>query len=183
MLKVSEFSRLGRVTVKALHLYDRLGLLVPAQVDEPTGYRLYTLEQLSRLHRILALKDLGFSLGELRGLLDENPPPAELRELLRGKQAELARRVVEGQERLARVEARLRQIEREGVPPKYDVTVKELEPLTVASARGREAAHAGFIRFTREVPELVERGGVRAVGPVMSLFYHDGGGSRSSLTC
>ncbi len=41
MLKIGEFSRVARVTVKTLHLYDRLGLLRPAQVEDMTGYRLH----------------------------------------------------------------------------------------------------------------------------------------------
>ena len=59
-------------------------------------------------------KDLGFSLEQIAQLLDENLPAAQIRGMLRMKQAELQDRVREEQERLARVEARLRQIEQEG---------------------------------------------------------------------
>lgn len=174
MLRVSEFSGLGRVTVKALHLYDRLGLLEPARVDPESGYRSYALDQLPRLNRILALKDLGFSLGEVRRMLDEDPSPAELRGMLRLKRAELERQVAEGRERLARVEARLAQIEREGAPPAYDVALKEVAPVAVASARATEPTHERFIRFTNEVPALVERSGLRATGATRTIFYHEG---------
>ncbi|MDP9381125.1 MAG: helix-turn-helix domain-containing protein, partial [Chloroflexota bacterium] len=165
VLKISEFSGLGRVTIKALRLYDRLGLLKPVWVDPDSGYRFYTLDQLPRLNRILALKDLGFSLGEIRGQLDEDPSPAELRGMLRLKRAELERQVAEGRERLAWVEARLRQIEREGMPPVYDVALKSVPSLMVASARSVEPTHESFIRFTYEVPALVEDSGVRAPVP------------------
>lgn len=173
MLKISEFSGLGRVTVKALHLYDRLGLLEPTCVDTCTGYRLYTLDQLPRLNRILALKDLGFSLGEIRRLLDEDPSAAEMRGMLRLKRAELERQVAEDRERLARVEARLRQIEREGTPPGYDVALKAVGPMTVASVRSIESTIESFIRLSDEVFDLVERSGVRAVGPTLTLFYDE----------
>ncbi len=173
MLRVSEFSRLGRVTVKALHLYDRLGLLEPARVDPWTGYRLYTLDQLPRLNRVLALKDLGFSLDEVRGLLDKDPSPAELRGMLRLKRAELERQLAEGQDRLARVEARLRQIEREGAPPAYDIALKPVEPMTVASARAVQPTHESFIRLSVEVENLIQRSGVRAAGPTLTLFYDE----------
>lgn len=173
VLRISEFSALGRVTIKALHLYDRLGLLEPARVDRETGYRFYSLDQLPRLNRILALKDLGFSLGEIRRLLDEEPSPGELRGMLRLKRTELERRVAEGRERLARVEARLRQIEREGAPPAYDVALKAVVPMTVASARSVQPTHESFIRFSYEIPALVERSGVRADGPTMALFHNE----------
>jgi DNA-binding transcriptional MerR regulator len=59
MLKIGDFSRLGQVTVKTLRHYGQLGLLKPAWIDRYTGYRYYSLEQLPRLNRILALKELG----------------------------------------------------------------------------------------------------------------------------
>ncbi len=173
MLKIGEFSRVARVTVKTLHLYDRLGLLRPAQVEDMTGYRLYTLHQLPRLNRILVLKDLGFSLEEIRILLAEDPPLAQMWGMLRIKRAELERQVAEGQARLARVEARLRQIEREGTLLAYDIALKEVAPMTVASARSLEPTHASFIRFSYEVPGLVEWNGVRATGATLALFYHE----------
>ncbi len=174
VLKISEFSGLGRVTIKALRLYDRLGLLKPVWVDPDSGYRFYTLDQLPRLNRILALKDLGFSLGEIRGQLDEDPSPAELRGMLRLKRAELERQVAEGRERLAWVEARLRQIEREGTPPVYDVALKSVPSMMVACGRSVEPTHESFIRFTYEVPALVEDSGVRPTGPTGTIFHHEG---------
>jgi DNA-binding transcriptional MerR regulator len=65
MLKIGHFSKLSHVTVKALRLYDQLGLLKPSHVDHFTGYRYYLADQLPRLNRILAFKDLGFSLEQI----------------------------------------------------------------------------------------------------------------------
>ena len=62
MFKIGEFSKLSQVTVKTLRYYDEIGLLKPAEVDRFTSYRYYSARQLPRLHRILALKDLGLSL-------------------------------------------------------------------------------------------------------------------------
>ncbi|MGH9694150.1 MAG: MerR family transcriptional regulator, partial [Bryobacteraceae bacterium] len=61
MLKIGDFSSLAQVSIKTLRYYDERGLLSPAHVDPETGYRYYSASQLSRLHRILALKDFGFS--------------------------------------------------------------------------------------------------------------------------
>ncbi len=89
-IKIGNFARIGQVTVQTLRHYDDLGLLKPSEVDALSGYRYYTLEQLPRLHRILALKDLGFSLEQIARLLEEDLPPAELRGMLRLKQDEPA---------------------------------------------------------------------------------------------
>src|SRR5689334_3117200 len=95
MFKIGDFSRLSRVTVKALRFYDEMGLLKPCQVDEFTGYRYYAADQLPRLHRILALKDLGFTLEQIRELLQKNVGPNELRTALDAKRCEVRRRVRE----------------------------------------------------------------------------------------
>jgi DNA-binding transcriptional MerR regulator len=106
MFKIGDFSKLSRVSVKTLRYYDEVGLLKPIQIDRFTGYRFYSVDQLPRLNRILALKDLGFSLEQIGRLLDEELPPSELRGMLRLKQGELQQQVDEQQSRLARVEAR-----------------------------------------------------------------------------
>ncbi len=136
MLKIGEFSQLGRVSVRMLRHYDATGLLKPAEVDHLSGYRFYAVEQLPRLNRILALKDLGLSLAQVGRLLEvEGLPASELRGMLAMRRADLEAELREGQERLARVEARLRQIEREGEPSPYEVVLKEVASLRVVAVR------------------------------------------------
>lgn len=135
MLKIGDFSKLSQVSVKALRLYDQLGLLKPAQVDQFTSYRYYSASQLPKLNRILTLKDLGFSLEQITKLLDNPLSPAQIRGMLRLKQAELQQQLEAGQARLAQVEARLKQIEQEDTMPDYDVIIKKIEPMTVISIR------------------------------------------------
>jgi DNA-binding transcriptional MerR regulator len=78
MFKIGDFSRLSQVSVKALRYYDERGLLKPARVDPTSNYRYYTADQLPRLHRLLVLKELGFSLDEIARALDEQLGVAEL---------------------------------------------------------------------------------------------------------
>ena len=93
MFRIGDFSRLSQVPVTALRFYDDMGLFKPAQVDRFTGYRYYTLEQLPRLNRILALRDLGLSLEQIAELLDEAVPAEQIRGMLRLKQAELQQHI------------------------------------------------------------------------------------------
>ena len=85
-LKIGNFARVGQVSVQTLRHYDDLGLLKPMEVDSLSGYRYYVLDQLPRLNRILALKDLGFSLEQVAHMLEDDLSPAVLRDLLRIKQ-------------------------------------------------------------------------------------------------
>jgi len=119
MLKIGEFAHLGQVTVRTLQYYDEIGLLRPAHVDPWTGYRYYSRDQLSRLHHILTLKDLGLSLEQIGPLLDDDLPPAEVRGMLRLKEAELADQRQEVETQLVRVQAWLGEVEKETAMSEY----------------------------------------------------------------
>ena len=124
MFAIGEFARHGRVSVRMLRHYDAIGLLRPAYVDPTTGYRSYTAGQFADLNRIVALKDLGFGLEQVRTMIADEISPAELRALLTIRRAELESTVAESYARLAQVESRLRGIT--GDLPAADVVIKEL---------------------------------------------------------
>jgi DNA-binding transcriptional MerR regulator len=124
---IGTVARLAGVSVRTLRYYDEIGLLRPVWVDPSTGYRWYAPEQLRRLHRIVALRDLGVRLVEIAVLLDEQVPVEELRGILSLRRAEAHDRLAAEAERLARVEARLAQLE-EAEMTDYDVVVKSTDP-------------------------------------------------------
>jgi DNA-binding transcriptional MerR regulator len=171
------FARLAQVSVRTLHHYDEIGLLAPAQVDDRTGYRWYSADQLARLHRILALRDLGFSLSEIQPIVDEEVSLDELRGMLRLRRSEASGRIAAEAERLARVEARLRQIEDEHSPSVYDVVVKPLEPLRLAGLRARSPAFGNetlgpiFCRLFGDLHARLARVDVTPTGPSVALYY------------
>ena len=135
MLKIGDFSRISQVTIKALRLYDALGLLQPASIDPFTSYRYYTLDQLADIHRIMALKEMGLSLDQIRDLLSSDLPLEQLRGMLRMKRAELHQRIDEETLRLRQAEFRLRQLELEENMPTLDVVIKKVEPLYALTVR------------------------------------------------
>jgi DNA-binding transcriptional MerR regulator len=135
MFKIGEFARLGGVTVETLRHYDALGLLRPAEVDPFTGYRSYTAAQLQALNRILALKELGFSLEEVGRLLQDALPPDALRNMLRARLAATEREVEAGQARLERIRARLRVLDLEETMSTYEINLKPLPPSIIAYVR------------------------------------------------
>lgn len=136
MFTIGEFARHGRVSVRMLRHYDATGLLRPAYVDPATGYRRYTAAQLSRLNRVVALKDLGFTLQQVAEILDEKVTTDQLRAMLRLRQAELETAMATAADRLTQVEARLRSIESEGRMPTDDVVLKTLPTVRVAEVTG-----------------------------------------------
>ena len=123
MIRIGDFARIGQVSIVTLRHYDEIDLLKPIAVDSVTSYRYYSVSQLPRLNRILALKDLGFSLDQIEQVLN-GLTVEQLRGLLKLKQAEVQQQIADEQARLARIQARLRQIESEDTMPEYDVVVK-----------------------------------------------------------
>src|SRR3954468_8266153 len=142
MFSIGEFAKHGRVSVRMLRHYDEIGLLRPARVDPVTGYRTYGGAQLARLNRIIALKDLGFTLGQVGGILDEKVSVESLRGMLRLRQAELEAAIAADTTRLTRVAARLRTIEDEGLMPPDDVVVKSVPGVRLAELSGLAGSFA-----------------------------------------
>lgn len=69
MLKIGEFSKLSMLTVKTLRFYEAEGLLIPAFVDEQTGYRYYETSQLAQAAEIKKWRQLDFSVEEIKAFL------------------------------------------------------------------------------------------------------------------
>jgi DNA-binding transcriptional MerR regulator len=134
MLTIGAFARLGQVSPRMLRHYDETGLLTPSRVDPQTGYRSYDVAQLGRLHRLLALRDLGFTLEQTRPILDSELPIDELRGMLRLRQAQIERDVASEETRLRRVEAHLRALEGSISMSSLDVAIKNTDSVRVASA-------------------------------------------------
>ncbi len=145
---IGTVARLAQVSVRTLRYYDELGLLRPAWVDPDTGYRWYSPDQLPRLHRIIALRDLGVRLADIVALLDEPVTVEELRGILRLRQAEGRQRMAAEADRLARVEARLQQLEEDSMAA-YDIITKRVDAVWVAAA-GEDVADHGQIGFAEQ---------------------------------
>jgi DNA-binding transcriptional MerR regulator len=135
MFSIGEFSKLGRVTVDTLRHYDALGLLKPAKVDPFTGYRYYSARQLMSLNRILALKEIGFSLEEIARILQEELTSDQLRGMLKAQLIRAASEIQSAQARRGRVLARLNYLNLEDTMPAYEVTLKPFEKHTIAAIR------------------------------------------------
>jgi len=126
MFRIGEFAQIAQVSGRLLRYYDQLGLLSPVRIDSQTGYRFYSAKQLPRLNRILALKELGLTLEQIKPLLDGEIPVAEMRAMLteRRDRAEEALRLEEA--RLRQIESRIAQIDEHGDARGEDVVVKSI---------------------------------------------------------
>lgn len=172
MFKIGDFSRLTCVSIKMLRHYSEIGLLSPAHVDQATGYRYYSVDQLPRLNRIVALKELGFTLEQVRVIIDEPLSGQELRGMLLMRRAQIAAQLRADEQRLINVETRLSQIEQE-TRPLYDVVVREVATQTMATLRRTVGSDDRQITMMfDEVEAFAARHNARAPASPLML-YHD----------
>lgn len=173
MYRIGQFSKMAKVTVKALRFYEEEGLLAPRHVDWATGYRYYGSDQLPRIHRIVALRQCGFSLPEIRQALAGR----DLADLFARRQRELERAVQETSRQLASVHHYLESL-KEGSAMEHQIVVKELPRVVVFSKRMIVESYDSY--FT-EIPKIGEE--VVAANPDLKclddppycfIVYHDG---------
>ncbi len=133
MLSIGAFAQIGQVTHRMLRHWDTAGLLVPAQVDEFTGYRSYDPSQLARLHRIVALRQLGFGIDDIASILEAGLDTERLAGMLRARHAEVEREHRIATARLADVRRRLHLIERENQMSRIECVEKPLPGMRLAA--------------------------------------------------
>ncbi len=182
MFKIGEFAQFTRVSVKMLRHYDELGLLKPVRVDQESGYRYYSADQLPRLNRIIALKDLGFSLPQIGRLLDEKLSAEELRGMLRLKRAEVEQQMLAEQQRLERIEARLQLIEQEAAEPHYEVVIRPIDAFLVASMRQPSNGEKSIPSLFEQLEAHVARYRARAAAPPLTIYHTSGNHAPSDHT-
>jgi DNA-binding transcriptional MerR regulator len=157
MLRIGEFARLTRVSVRMLRHYDRIGLLTPARADARTGYRYYRAAQLQSLNRIVQLRELGFSLREIAIVMHGDDAPYERREQDLLAQLDMTNR------QLGAVRAR-RTLRAVGA----DVVVRPVPTARMATLRAGRGAQVETLFYVLE--QYVSSSRARADRPPMTLL-------------
>jgi len=162
--QIGEFAELSGVSTKTLRYYDEIGILRPAAVDSRTRYRRYSTQQLKDLASILALRDLGLSLNEIRKVLAGTDTKA-------GQLALLLRLRQNAQQIIAKATQSLKCIEAAldldaGWRGAVSVVMKHRPAIRTASVRARVKTYDGILKFENELlaalpPESI--GGLRGV--------------------
>jgi predicted transcriptional regulator YdeE/DNA-binding transcriptional MerR regulator len=153
MIRIGEFSKISQVSIKTLRYYDSLGLLKPAHIDRFSGYRYYDLTQLLTLNRILALKDLDFSLEQIKELIKVDLAIDVMEKLLQNKAIELQGRILDERARLLRVERHLAQRHANPNP----VVLKSAPKQTLASIRQVLPSSAHLATWRSEQLEMINK--------------------------
>ncbi|MGK9490177.1 MerR family transcriptional regulator [Bacillus pumilus] len=134
MFKIGDFSMLSKVPVKTLRYYDQIDLLKPKQIDQGSGYRYYSAEQLLEVNRIFLYKELGFTLKQMAQLLREDISVEQIQGMFLLKESEIQQLIEREQQKLARIKERMHLIKREGcVEKEQEVIIKSVESKSIMS--------------------------------------------------
>lgn len=169
LYKIGLFSQMNRVTIKTLRHYDEVGLLSPAHVDEETGYRYYSSNQLPALNQIICLRQIGMSLDEIARIQQGQ----SMEDILKHKRAELMEVIAKETMKLSQVEHYLSngRFEKD-----YHVVLKELPEVIVASVRTKIPNYGALFSTVPSMGMEMERlGCICAIPEYCFNIYHDGG--------
>ncbi len=162
MFTVGDFARLAQVSKRLLRYYDEIDLFKPCHIDPSSGYRLYSVEQMAELNRIIALKDLGLSLDQIRGVLSDNISTDQLEGMLMLKKAELEQTLMAELRRIRKIENRIYAIRTDEADEPLDVVLKEVPTETTVGVRCRVDDFEGAVdvidAIKRTIPARVRDG-------------------------
>ena len=182
MLRIGEFSKLTRVSVRMLRYYDKQGLLKPEYTDPDTGYRMYTSRQVPRLQKIVLLRDLDFGVADIRQLLGD-ADDVDLTDRLSRKIGSIEAEIKAQRERIDRLKSAIEHINAESFDRFTNVTIKQVEPCTVVSLRRRVDSYFDEGALWHELMEFVHRKHIdyeRSAQNGISV-YHDDDGAKSGV--
>ena len=134
MLMIGDFSKLSRISIQMLRHYDQIGLLIPAFVDQSSGYRYYLETQLPAANKIRAMKEMGLGLGTIKELMDESDEGVigRLEQHSRTLQDEISIMST----RLHLTRSRIMAVRDGADSARYDVSLKEIPGMPVMCCRG-----------------------------------------------
>lgn len=134
MFRIGEFSKLTQVTIRMLRYYDEVGLLKPIQIDPLTNYRMYSVDQIPILSKIVYLRDSGFNVAEIAKALTYEDDTF-LIEQLDNKYDEIEQAINDEKEKLTKIEIAKRELENNGIGIHYNILMKSIPAYQVLSLR------------------------------------------------
>ena len=163
---IGEFAKLAGVSAKALRFYDQLQLLRPAFVDPRTRYRYYLAQQMRDLADILALRELGIRLEQIRGLRQTGAIGPK-RELLEQRRKEVLKAMASAKSSLRSIDSTL--VELQNATPPVSVVLKQRPAARIASVRAKVRSYEDILEIERELLGQLPR---QARGDLRGVLWH-----------
>ena len=126
LMRIGEIAAFFNVSVKAMRIYEKMGILKPVKIDEKTGYRYYSADQVKQLDALLELRKLGFSLSEIKKLLESGMTKDQYMEVLVHKKSMWQDKISEAQDKIDNISEIIKSLETSKPPIKlHELTEEE----------------------------------------------------------
>lgn len=170
MFRIGEFSKLTQVSIRMLRYYDEVGLLTPAEIDQWTGHRLYSVEQIPRLNKILYLRDSGLNVSEIALALtmDEQSLLAQLNK----KRIEIENAIQSEQEKLRKIELAKNEMQDGKGELHYNISVKSIPAYHVLSLRRVVPTYYSEGDLWQELSTFAAAQKVEISGNTFSIYHN-----------
>ena len=165
LYKIGMFANMNRVTVKTLRYYDEQKLLVPVYVDEESGYRYYAAGQMAQLHRIIALKNMGFSIEDIRKIIGG----AEEKSFLLEKKQEILKEIAALTTKLSQVESYLA---RESMNLSAPVLIKEIPEVIACTMQQRIKSYDALFELMPQMGAQMEELDCQCAQPAYCFTHY-----------
>ena len=165
LYKIGMFANMNRVTIKALRYYDEQKLLVPVYVDEENGYRYYAAGQMAQLHRIIALKNMGFSIDDIRKIIEG----AEEKSFLLVKKQEILKEIAVLTDKLSQIESYLA---RDSINLSAPVLIKEIPQAIVCTMKRRIKSYDALFELMPQMGAQMELSDCKCAQPSYCFTHY-----------
>ena len=171
MFRIGEFSKLTQVTIRMLRYYDEMGLLKPTQIDPLTVYRMYSVEQIPILNKIVYLRDSGFNVAEIAVALSSNSDSFILQQLDK-KHEEIEQTIQLENQKLRKIEFAKRELQSTRNEMHYNVSIKSIRECQVLSLRRVIPTYYAEGELSEELCSFATKNQI-TIQNVMFSIYHD----------
>lgn len=167
MYKISEFSKITNLTIKALRYYDGENILTPSYRNEENSYRYYDEKDFKKAQLIMLLRDFNFSISEIKDVLANCDDPEDLSYYMEEKKNMIESKIIEEKELIHKINLYIKPKNMEDISMNYNIEVKTIAPITVASVRYK-GKYSDVGKYIGKIYKAVKNNGS---GPPFCCYY------------
>lgn len=172
MFKIGEFSKLTQISIRMLRYYDEAGLLKPAKVDASTGYRMYSVEQIPILNKIIYLRDSGFQVAEIMAALHSEHDASVIAQLDK-KYEEVEQNIQTEKEKLKKIRLAKDALVNDQNEMHYNICIKSVPGYQVLSLRKRILDYYAEGELWKELSEFTHQHKIELTSNTFSIFHDE----------
>lgn len=175
MFKIGDFSKLNKISVKTLRYYDEVNLLKPVKIDSENNYRYYSASQIPKLNRIITLKNFGFSLAEIKEMLDEKTSENDFINILKQKTLQIKEEINHQENKLNQLFLFINNFKKEKNMStlNYNVMLKEVDALKVVYLKKEVSDFSKQSELWEKLISYLNSQKIKIEPPLIAIYHSD----------